>query len=237
MFCFDLLVFGLNINDLLCLRQFPDQIKLLCFVPEFLGQNENDLLAIQFFMYQIKMFCFRSDSKQTKSKSFAFVPIISFDIETFFLSFQYRWHYKYRDENPGSIFPMGTNTVIRFLWVNAKFGTCTVVSVNGKLGGIFFMFDIQHCLICRPSDSTVSEDAGIEPRTVATLWHWLSDALTTRLDLIHLLKLKCALSLRLLSSTSVPFTLTTPNLALTHSKKRITVFVPAGKMELGFSSP
>jgi hypothetical protein len=30
------------------------------------------------------------------------------------------------------------------------------------------MYDIQHCFICRPSDSTVSEDAGIEPMTVAT---------------------------------------------------------------------
>jgi hypothetical protein len=30
------------------------------------------------------------------------------------------------------------------------------------------MFCIQHCFICRPSDSTVSEDAGIEPRTVTT---------------------------------------------------------------------
>jgi hypothetical protein len=30
------------------------------------------------------------------------------------------------------------------------------------------MYDIQHCFICRPSDSAVSEDAGIEPRTVAT---------------------------------------------------------------------
>jgi hypothetical protein len=31
------------------------------------------------------------------------------------------------------------------------------------------MYCIQHCFICRPpSDSTVSEDAGIEPRTVAT---------------------------------------------------------------------
>jgi hypothetical protein len=30
------------------------------------------------------------------------------------------------------------------------------------------MYVIQHCFICRPSDSTVSEDAGIEPRTVAT---------------------------------------------------------------------
>jgi hypothetical protein len=32
----------------------------------------------------------------------------------------------------------------------------------------FFVYDIQHCFICRNSDSTVSEDAGIEPRTVAT---------------------------------------------------------------------
>ncbi len=29
----------------------------------------------------------------------------------------------------------------------------------------FFMYDIQHCFICRPS---VLEDAGIEPGTVAT---------------------------------------------------------------------
>ncbi len=32
----------------------------------------------------------------------------------------------------------------------------------------FFSYYIQHCLICRPSDSTVPTDAGIEPRTVAT---------------------------------------------------------------------
>jgi hypothetical protein len=31
------------------------------------------------------------------------------------------------------------------------------------------MYLIQHCVICRHSVSTVSEDAGIEPRTVATL--------------------------------------------------------------------
>ncbi len=82
--------FGLNRNFLLCLSQFPDQIKLLCFVPELLGQKGNALLAENFFWYQIKMFCFRSDSKLTKSKRFAFVPIISFDIETFVLSFRYR---------------------------------------------------------------------------------------------------------------------------------------------------
>ncbi len=33
----------------------------------------------------------------------------------------------------------------------------------------FLMYVIQHCFICRPSDLTVSKDAGIEPRTVATL--------------------------------------------------------------------
>jgi hypothetical protein len=31
------------------------------------------------------------------------------------------------------------------------------------------MYFIQHCFMCRPSDSTVSEYAGIEPRTVAAL--------------------------------------------------------------------
>jgi hypothetical protein len=31
-----------------------------------------------------------------------------------------------------------------------------------------FLYFIQHCFICHSSDSTVSEDAGIEPRTVGT---------------------------------------------------------------------
>ncbi len=30
------------------------------------------------------------------------------------------------------------------------------------------MYRNQHCFICSPSNSTVSEDAGIEPRTIAT---------------------------------------------------------------------
>jgi hypothetical protein len=59
---------------------------------------------------------------------------------------------------------------------------CTYLFFKIFFGGIFYFFSyfIQHCFICRPSDSTVSTDAGIEPRTVAT------DALavTTRLDLI-----------------------------------------------------
>ncbi len=57
--------------------------------------------------------------------------------------------------------------------------------VTGGLFGFFlFMYDIQHCFIRRPSDSTVSEDAGIEPGQLR-LRHWLSDALTNWLDLIH----------------------------------------------------
>jgi hypothetical protein len=63
-----------------------------------------------------------------------------------------------------------------------------------------FLNYIQHCFICRPPDSSVSEDAGIEPRTGATLSlgvrhsnHSVSslqltllDLNYTRLDLIHL---------------------------------------------------
>jgi hypothetical protein len=33
----------------------------------------------------------------------------------------------------------------------------------------FFMYVFQHCFICLLSDSTVSEELGIEPRTIATL--------------------------------------------------------------------
>ncbi len=39
---------------------------------------------------------------------------------------------------------------------------------NRGIFGIFFsscLYYIQHCFICRPSDFTVSENAGIEPRT------------------------------------------------------------------------
>ncbi len=38
---------------------------------------------------------------------------------------------------------------------------------RGIFGYFFVLFFIQHCFICRPLDSTVSEDAGIELRTVA----------------------------------------------------------------------
>jgi hypothetical protein len=37
---------------------------------------------------------------------------------------------------------------------------------GGNFLDFFFMYCIQHCFICRPSYFTVSEDDGIEPRTV-----------------------------------------------------------------------
>ncbi len=48
-----------------------------------------------------------------------------------------------------------------------------------------FMYDIQHCVICCPTNSTVSEDAGIEPRTVATTALAVRRCNRNRLDLIH----------------------------------------------------
>jgi hypothetical protein len=47
------------------------------------------------------------------------------------------------------------------------------------------LYFIQHCLICRPGDSTVSEDARSELKTVAILALAQLDALTTWLDLLY----------------------------------------------------
>ncbi len=57
----------------------------------------------------------------------------------------------------------------------------------------FVQYFIQHCFICRPSDSTVSEDAGIDPRTSAPAVR-RSNLLDrshphTRLDLIYNIRL------------------------------------------------
>ncbi len=49
----------------------------------------------------------------------------------------------------------------------------------------FLQYFIELCFICRPSDSTVSEDAGVEPRTVATKAMAIRCFYHTRLELIH----------------------------------------------------
>ncbi len=38
---------------------------------------------------------------------------------------------------------------------------------NEEKDGKFCMYFIKHCFVCRPSDFAASEDAVIEPRTVA----------------------------------------------------------------------
>jgi hypothetical protein len=69
------------------------------------------------------------------------------------------------------------------LWTERSRVTTELNLKGGFL--IFFMSDIQHCFICRPSESTVSEDAGIEPRTVMTTALAVRRSNYYRLDLIH----------------------------------------------------
>ncbi len=159
MFCFNLLLFGLNRNVLLCLRQFPDQIKLLCFVPEFLGQKGNALLAEIFFWYQIKMFCFRSDSKRTKSKCFAFVPLISFDIETFVLSFRYRW-----------ITSLAAQVLEHSFWLVDFFFLLAI-------GWLIYRFAVQSCC---PGEGSFLSLVGCLLFPVSSLFGWLIDRFAVR---------------------------------------------------------
>jgi hypothetical protein len=49
----------------------------------------------------------------------------------------------------------------------------------------FLQYFIQHGFICRPSDSTALEDAGIEPRTVATSALAVRQSNHSAIDLIH----------------------------------------------------
>jgi hypothetical protein len=99
------------------------------------------------------------------------------------------------------------------------------------------MYDIQHCFICRPSDSTVSEDAGIEPRLVATTALAVRRSNTTWLDLIH----KCysvatfVASLLTLYSLSYICTITIPPPTFPSSFQKLTHIQSHMKNNLGFS--
>ncbi len=58
--------------------------------------------------------------------------------------------------------------------LSLQFTTLTVHYFRDRLASLteknwIFMYFIQHCFICHLSDFTMSEDAGIEPKTVATL--------------------------------------------------------------------
>ncbi len=64
-------------------------------------------------------------------------------------------------------------------WAVRSLSDVTMISFLGGFLDFFPMYCVLHCFICRPSDSTVSKDAGIE------LLPWQSEALTTRLDLFQ----------------------------------------------------
>jgi hypothetical protein len=55
-----------------------------------------------------------------------------------------------------------------------------------ELLSAFFKYFDEQWFICQPSDSTMSEDAGLGSSPgLLRLGLWQSDALTTQLDLIH----------------------------------------------------
>jgi hypothetical protein len=67
-----------------------------------------------------------------------------------------------------------------------------------------FMYFIQYFFICLPSDSTMLEDAGIEPGTVANAQSILRNS-HPRNSANNNLKLKCATSTKVFSnSATVP---------------------------------
>jgi hypothetical protein len=61
----------------------------------------------------------------------------------------------------------GTNSVCPDTDFDAGSGYFFFQIFFGGIFNFFFFVYTQHCFICRPSDSSVPTDAGIEPRTVA----------------------------------------------------------------------
>ncbi len=77
----------------------------------------------------------------------------------------------------------------------AELGQTQRTILNRGIVSNFFMHYIQHCFICLPSDSTMSEGAGIESITVATLALAARSDPTTRLDLSTLGQISSTLGL------------------------------------------
>ncbi len=97
------------------------------------------------------------------------------------------WIFVHFKDWSGSGFRETPGTRIHLIWIRKNKG-------GFFLDFFFFMYDIQHCFICRPSDSSVSEDAGIESRTVATIAlavrrsnHSARSHPPTQLDLIQII--------------------------------------------------
>jgi hypothetical protein len=72
-----------------------------------------------------------------------------------------------------SLFPsdVPNQVFVQILYRSDTYLTCVhLISIKGGFFKDLFQYFIQHYFIFRPSDPTVSvsEDAGIEPRTVAT---------------------------------------------------------------------
>ncbi len=68
--------------------------------------------------------------------------------------------------------------------VNIKLDTSFDIFLKPLLCLDFYAHFLRHCFICRLSDSTVSEDAGIEHKTVATSALAVRHTPTPRLDRI-----------------------------------------------------
>jgi hypothetical protein len=96
------------------------------------------------------------------------VPQVPFCV--LYLSFFYTFN------SPGTLPLLYPYLTIFFRFVYLGYVLYTIHNIHNCFffkiffGGIFSFcsYNIQHCFICRPSDSTVLTDAGIEPRTVAT---------------------------------------------------------------------
>jgi hypothetical protein len=101
--------------------------------------------ATQFLGWKWRM---RGPSKKAGFWRKHYIMAVTFTKSYFFLACRYKTH------------------CLRLCTVNTKSKLVVAYEVY-ILNRPVFLYYIQHCFICRPSDSTVSKDAGIEPRTVA----------------------------------------------------------------------
>jgi hypothetical protein len=134
-----------------------------------------------FFLYVIQhcfIICRHSDSTVLEDAGIELRTVAScdFDIDSQALDLIHdlaRSHPQTRLDLIHPPFPAGVayETLARRAWPIPLSSTLQSLSFKGGFFWIFFffMYVIQHCFLCCPSDSIMSEDARIEPRIVATL--------------------------------------------------------------------